>query len=389
MTEETEEIRADRVRVLHLITRFLQGGAETTTEQTLEALADAPEPYDLRLGTGAAYDSERLAAVEKRGVETVVFRLIRHYNPVAAILAVFTVAWYLWREDVHVLHTHSTEAGIIGRWAGYLVDTPVVIHEVHGDPIAQDRNPLLNAVLVWLERTSAPATTRIVVKSERIRETYLARGIGDPDQYELVYHGVDTERFENARANGERGAETNPVRILFVGRLADGKGLFDLLDAVARLDADVTLEIVGDGPLADDLAAAVRRRGLDDIVTLHGYRSDVERVMAGADVFALPSYREGTPRVVTEARAAGLPVVATDIAGLPEMVRDGETGFLVEPGAVDALRDRLARLVQSPELRRRMGERARDGLAKFERETAAEAYRELYRSVLDSPSSSR
>lgn len=385
----TEETEVDQVRVLHLITRFLQGGAETTTEQTLEALADAPEPYDLRLGTGASYDSDRLATVEECGVETIVFRLIRHYNPVTALLAVFSVAWYLWREEIHVLHTHSTEAGIIGRWAGYLVDTPLVIHEVHGDPIAEDRNPLLNAVLLWLERMSALATTRIVVKSERIRGTYLARGIGNPNQYELVYHGVDTERFENATANGDRGDETNPVRILFVGRLADGKGLFDLLDAVARLDSDVTLEIVGDGPLADDLAVAVRRRGLDGIVTLHGHRSDVGRVMAGADVFVLPSYREGTPRVVTEARAAGLPVVATDIAGLPEMVRDGETGFLVEPGDVDALQDRLARLVGSPELRRRMGKRGREGLAKFDRETAAEAYQELYRSVLDELSSSR
>lgn len=383
------EIVADEVRVLHLITRFLQGGAETTTEQTLEALADAPETYDLRLGTGAEFDSDRLSAVEQRGVETDVFRLIRHYNPVAAILAVFTVAWYLWREDIHVLHTHSTEAGIIGRWAGFLADTPVIIHEVHGDPIAGDRNSLLNSILLLLERTSSWATTRIIVKSERIRQAFLARGIGDPAQYELVYHGVDTERFENATENGDREAGTTPVRILFVGRLADGKGLFDLLDAVAGIDAAVCLDIVGDRPLADDLAAAVRRRDLDDIVNLHGHRSDVERVMAAADVFVLPSYREGTPRVVTEARATGLPVVATDIAGLPEMVHDGETGFLVEPGDVEALRDRLTRLVESPELRRQMGERGRDGLAKFDRETAANAYRDLYRSVLASSNSSR
>lgn len=374
--------------VLHLITRFLNGGAEQTTRNTIEALQNAPERYDLRLGTGAEHDPDRLAELESNGIETVVFRGIRHYNPITATIAVGTVARYLRRESVDILHTHSTEAGIIGRLAGALADTPVVIHEIHGDPMTSDRNCLLNSFLLAAERSTAPLTTRFVVKSERIREAFLERGIGRPEQYELIYHGVDMDplvtaaRETGSRAAGERSdaPDQTPVRALFVGRLAEGKGLFDLLDAVEPL-ADVSLDIVGDGPLAEDLALAVAERGLDDRVTLHGYREDVPQVMAEADFLVLPSYREGTPRVITEARAVELPVVATDIAGIPEMVTDGESGYLVPPGDVATLRDRIRTLADDPVLRDRMGETARSGLDQFSREAAADAYRTLYREL--------
>lgn len=377
--------------VLHLITRFLNGGAEQTTRHTIEALETAPEAYDLRLGTGADYDSDRLREIESLGADPVVFRSIRHYNPVGAALAVGTVARYLRKESVDILHTHSTEAGIIGRLAGALAGTPVVIHEIHGDPIAADRNDLLNAFLLAAERSTAPLTTRLVVKSERIRETFLERGIGRLEQYELIYHGVDVDPFvaaadtESRRASQDGGhsPDGDAVRALFVGRLAEGKGLFDLLDAIEPLD-QVGLDIVGDGPLADDLAETVAERGLGDRVTLHGYRDDVPQLMSDAAFLVLPSYREGTPRVITEARAAKLPVVATDIAGIPEMVTDGESGYLIPPGDVAALRDRIRTLAADPGLRTRMGEAARVGLERFDRETAAEAYRSLYRELSSS-----
>ena len=379
--------RETRPIVLHLITRFLDGGAEKTTEHTLETLQAASEEYELRLGTGAEYDQDRLADLEARGVEVVVFPLIRHYNPVSSLLSVFTVAHYLSQEDVDILHTHSTEAGIIGRLAGWLAETPVILHEIHGDPITDDRNRALNALVNRLERICASITSRIVVKSERIRESYLNRGIGSPEKYELIYHGVDTESFSVAAEQRAQRTDSQQgeVRLLYVGRLTDGKGLFDLLDAVQFLPTnEIHLDIVGHGPLRSSLSERISRNGLDESVSIHGHREDIPAVMASADILVLPSYREGTPRVITEARAAGLPVVSTDVAGIPEMVLDGETGYLVEPGDVDSLRNRIRDLIESPDLRRKMGERTRVGLETFERETAAEAYRDLYGDVLSS-----
>lgn len=372
---------SENVRVLQLITRFLDGGAETTAENVIEALQNTPDEYDCRLGTGAEYDEDRLHSLEERGIETVVFSTIRHYNSLSAIIAVFAVAWYLKREDIDVVHTHGTEAGIIGPVAGWIARTPVVLHEVHGDPVTEDRNGILNRFLIIAERLCAPLATKIIVKSERIRETYLERDIGNPDQYELIPIGVDIQAFrrEGEQATDQSGIESTPTKLLFVGRLAEGKGLSDLIAAIELFEPDdVELDIVGDGPLKTKIREMTEQRGIEDMVTLHGYRDDVPSFMAKSDVLVLPSYREGTPRVIIEARSAELAIVATNIAGIPEMVSDGENGYLVPPGDIQAIRERILEFVKRPSLSQQMGERAPNGIERFERETVKETYRRLY-----------
>jgi glycosyltransferase involved in cell wall biosynthesis len=234
----------------------------------------------------------------------------------------------------------------------------------------------LNQTVETLERASAGLSDKFVVKSKVLRDDFIARGIGTPEQHELIYHGVDIDKY--APAAEQPRATDRPV-LLYVGRLADGKGLFDLLDVFERLSAchDVKLRIVGDGPLLSDLRRAVEIRGLDD-VTLCGYVEDVAAELATADIFVLPSYREGTPRVITEALAVGVPVVSTAIAGIPDQVSDGESGLLVEPGDRDALEVALSRLVESPDQRRQMGRTARETVSKFAIEMADEQYRALY-----------
>lgn len=366
--------------VLHLITRYLNGGSEITTQNTLDALINADEDYQLYLGTGAEYDSRQLQETESMGIETVVFSSIRHYNPITAIIAVFTVALFLRRKNIDVIHTHSTEAGVIGPLAGTLAGTPTIIHEVHGDPITADRNRPLNHFLLAAERLAGRLSDQIIVKSERIREMYLNRDVSSLDKYKVIYHGVNTERFHHASPESRDGGNGS-VQLLFVGRVTDGKGLFDLLDGLERIagDIDVHLKIVGDGDLKTNIQAEINSRGLS--ADLLGYRKDIPDLMAGADVLVLPSYREGTPRVITEAMASGLPVVATDIAGIPEQVTDGETGYLVEPGNIDALTDCLAALVSEPEKRKRFGAAGQERAEKFNLNRAKTAYQELYRTL--------
>jgi len=370
------------VCVLHLITRFLGGGAETTTENTIHALSEADEAYDIRLGFGREYDEARAANIESDGIETTMFRFLRHYNPTAAVVAVAEVARYLSHEDIDVVHTHSTEAGIVGRLAAALAGTPIVIHEIHGDPITADRNPVLNAMIYGLERVCATMTTRLVVKSERIRDCYLNRGIGRPDQYELIYHGVDIGQFRRATPATDIGSESGTT-LLFVGRLQEGKGLFDLIDAFKTLAKQYAIELViaGKGPLAEPLQTEIATRGLGESVRLLGYRTDVPAVMKAADVFVLPSYREGTPRVITEALSAGLPVVATDISGIPDQVDHGRSGYLVSPGDVRELRERIEGLL-SPDRRKEMGVSAGRSVDRFDSESKSDEYTELYRELL-------
>lgn len=343
----------------------------------METLLKSNHHYDLRLGTGAEYDPEHLEELKSMGVGTETFDAMRHYNLFTAPIAVLEIASYLRRERIDILHTHSTEAGVIGRIAGRIADTPIIIHEIHGDPITSDRNPLLNTGLLWLEQVCSRCSTVLIAKSKRIRETYLERGVGHPQQYQLIYHGIDVEKFRTASPSNH--LQHDGTMLLYVGRLADGKGLEDLLDALGQLQhLDVKLNIAGTGPLRGQLENLVRERQLGDTVSFLGYRDDVPELLTTADALVLPSYREGTPRVVTESLAAGTPVISTRIAGIPEQVTDGETGRLIDPGDVEALVKAIVDLTDNPERWRQMGELAQTRVDKFKLETSNETYHRLY-----------
>jgi glycosyltransferase involved in cell wall biosynthesis len=370
-TAETNDER----RVFHLITRLLKGGAEAKTIQTVFGL----EEYDFTVGHGASYDETQTTRLHDHGVTTRRFSLLRHYNPVTAVPAVVSIARYIRRQDFDLVHTHSTEAGILGRLAAHRADVPVV-HTVHGVPFAADRNEALNKFVLACEQRVAPLTDCIVTNADAIAEEYLRRGIGRPEQYKTVYSGIDLKKFATADPAELPG---EGLRITMVGRLVEGKGLGVLLDAVAVLDRpDLTVCVVGDGPERESFEADVRQRGLGDVVHTLGYRDDIGSILAASDVFVLASFREGTPRVITEAMASGLPVVATDIAGIPEQVTDGENGYLVPTGDPDALADRLARLLDEPERRETFGAASREHAERFSTKKMVADLDAVYRDVL-------
>lgn len=377
-TSTASDMAGTDPHVYHLITRLLRGGAEAKTVDAVTGL----DGYRFTVGHGDEYDPEQVARLSAAGIDTDRFRLLRHYNPVTAVPAVFSVAATLRRRDVDVVHTHSTEAGIVGRFAAALADVPAVVHTVHGVPFTEDRNGLLNRFVLACERRAAAHTDLLVANADAITEEYLSLGIGVPEQYATVYSGIDVDAIGAADPASDLPGDR--PRIVFVGRLVEGKGLRVLLDAVERLEhRPFSVAIVGDGPLADEIDAEIDERGLSDDVFLLGYRDDVPSVLAASDLLVLPSFREGTPRVVSEAMAAGLPVVATDVAGVPEQVDDGETGFLVSPGDVETLVDRVDRLLADPDLRASFGEAARSRAERFSREAMLADLDDCYRAVLD------
>lgn len=368
----------EQPRVFHLITRLLKGGAEAKTIDTIEGL----DGYEFSLGHGAEFDPDQIRRLEQRGVSTCRFRTIRHYNPVTTIPAVLSVAHHLRRGGFDMIHTHSTEAGIIGRFAAKLAGTPAVVHTVHGVPFAEDRNPALERFVLGCERIAARDTDRIIANADAISRDYLNRGIGLPEQYATVYSGIDIDRFENATPASD--ITGDGTRILMVGRLTVGKGFEDLVEAVSRLDSEeISVYLVGEGPLRDELNAEIEKRELSENISLLGYRNDVPSVMAACDVFALPSYREGTPRVVTEAMASGLPVIATDIAGIPEQVQDGKNGILIQPGDINALTDGLDQLVSSESLRSKFSIAGQEQADRFSKEQMLSDLDSVYQDVLN------
>jgi len=221
-----------------------------------------------------------------------------------------------------------------------------------------------------------------VTNADAITEEYLTRGIGQLEQYRTVYSGINLDQFHNVTPAAD--ITDAGVRVVMVSRLADGKGFDDLLAAINLLSHnDLSVYLVGDGPLREQVQKEIDRSGLSEKVHMLGYRSDIPAILSACDIFVLPSYREGTPRVITEAMASGLPVIATDIAGIPEQVADRESGFLIEPGDVDALVNRLDRLASLESLRREFGTAGRERAARFSKERMLADLKGVYEELLD------
>lgn len=364
---------ASKPRIFHLITRLIDGGAVNA----LVPIATEVEGFDVTVGYGAEVDYHHVETLHAAGVDTKQFSLIRHYNPVTAVGAVFSVARYLKRQDFDIVHTHSTEAGIIGRVAARIAGVPHVVHTIHGVPFAEDRHDFLNWFVERCEQAVAPWTDEMVSIADVITEEYLERGIGQAEQYRTIPYGIDLDAFKSANPISD--LPGREPRMLMVSRLAEGKGFDVLLDAVEQLsETDFTLLIAGDGPLETYLESQITKRGLEETVYLLGYRDDIPSVMAGSDMLVLPSFREGTPLVIIEAMASGLPVVATNVAGIPEQVSDAKSGYLVEPGNAKSLANRIERLLNEPERRERFSAAGREKSERFERERMVDSYQQLY-----------
>lgn len=377
-------------RILHLITRLLRGGAEAKTLAEIAALKDR---YEFTLGYGAECSPEQLMQVAKLGIPTRRFRLIRHYEPASLTLASLQVYRYLKAQPFDIIHTHETEAGIIGRMAAKLAGVPIVVHTIHGVPFTEQRNPVLRHFVLFMERRVAPWTTRLIANADVIKKEFLSAGVGRPEQYVTIHSGVDLEHFASA-APLDLGLPPHTFKVLMAARLASGKGFSELLQAAAELargQEPIVFLIAGEGPLRPWLEEEIQGKGLSERIRLVGYQPDLAPLMKAVDCFVLASYREGTPRAISEAMAAGLPVIATRIDGIPEQVADGVNGLLIAPKDAQALAEAIGTLARDEALRRRMGEAGRERAKAFSLVTMIASLDQLYQELLSryAPASTR
>ncbi|MGD8397171.1 MAG: glycosyltransferase family 4 protein [Candidatus Eiseniibacteriota bacterium] len=243
----------------------------------------------------------------------------------------------------------------------------------------------------WLDRLTARRVDRYITNS-RAGARYLERHRGVPaGRVDVVENGIDVDRF--AAAAGRRQATRDALAvpegrtaILTVANLRAPKGLDVLVGAAARLrDAglDLVWLVAGSGPEETALRAALAAARLEERVRLLGFRRDVAELLAASDLVCLTSRREGVPVSILEAMAAGRPVVATRVGGVAELVEDGVTGLLVEPGDAGAVSTALAALVRDPGRRRRLGEAAaRRAHGRYRTERAAAAIATVYERLL-------
>ena len=278
-----------------------------------------------------------------------------------------------------IVTVHSSKAGILGRIAARGLSIPAIL-TAHGWSFTPGISALPAAAYRQIERLAGPLASRIITVSEFDRKLAIEANIAEANRIVTVYNGIP-DVAPALRAD----AGAAPPRLVMVARFGPQKDHRTLLHALSGLqDLPWSLDLVGDGPLTAEMQSLGASHGLGDRVRFLGQRLDVPEILARAQISVLATNWEGFPLSILEAMRASLPVVATAVAGVPESVSDGETGYLVPRGDVATLRDRIRRLLLDPELRRRHGKAGRVAYERrFTLDTFVDRTVAVYEAALD------
>jgi glycosyltransferase involved in cell wall biosynthesis len=314
--------------------------------------------------------------------------LERRLNPLKDLLSFFQLRSLIKRNNIQIVHTHSSKAGILGRLAAASCRTKIILHTVHGWSFHDFQPVWLRWLFIWLERYSAKFCSRLIVVSDADQRKGLACGIGSPEKYQRINYGIDYRAFQNHERGRirELGIGADELVVGMVACFKPQKAPLDFIKTAALLKKDypqVKFILVGDGMLRKAITKAIYRYQLEGEIFLLGWRSDIPVLLSSFDIFLLTSLWEGLPIAVLEAMASCLPIVATDTGGISEVVSDGKNGFLAAPGDVSALAQKSLLLLKDSVLRKRLGEKAKAALAEsFLVENMLKSHYNLYRELL-------
>ncbi|MCS7090604.1 MAG: glycosyltransferase family 4 protein [Verrucomicrobiota bacterium] len=358
------------MRVVHVITRLIVGGAQENTLASVVGLQER-HGWEVRLISGPTYGPEGSledVAAAVPGLLEVESHLIRPVHPWHDLLAWIRLVHRFRELRPDLVHTHSGKAGFLGRLAAHRAGVPVIVHTIHGPSFGAFQGFLANAAFRWAERQAGRVTTHFVAVADAMTRQYLQAGIGRPEQYTRIYSGFDLKPFLQAQNDpawrARIGLSREELVVGKIARLFKLKGHDDLLavtPSLVRRCPRLRVVFVGDGAWRRRLERRAQALGVANHVRFAGLvpPAEIPRWIGIMDVVVHLSRREGLPRALPQALAAGKPVVAYDCDGAPEVCRPGETGFLVTPGDRAGLEESLLRLLTDPNLRAQLGTRGR------------------------------
>jgi glycosyltransferase involved in cell wall biosynthesis len=384
------------VRVLRVIARLNTGGPALHVAYLAKGLESRGYHTTLVAGRLARGEDSMAFVADELGIDVVSLReLHREISPVYDPIAVARVVREIRRVRPQILHTHTAKAGAVGRAAALLAGDaapPIVVHTYHGHVLRGYFDPLLTQIFKETERALSRHTTRLIAVGPEVRDDLVELGIAPAEKFSVIRLGIDLEsrvQIDDAVREKQRylfGIPNERFVVGWIGRMTSIKRVPDVLLSFKRLldlGIDATLCLVGDGPDREAAEREAKELGIARRIIQLGYQRDVSPYYALFDALVLPSANEGTPVVAIEALAACRPVVATRVGGVPDVVTEGEDGFLVEVGDIDGIAEALARLARDPELRRRMGQSGRERMIpRYRVERLVDDVDALYRELL-------
>lgn len=377
--------------VCHVITKLELGGAQEVALYTVAHLDRTKFRPVLIAGPDGLLtdDAKRLP-----GVEVIILpSLGRHIDVFSDIVALVDLVRLFRRLRPMIVHTHSSKAGILGRWAAWFARVPIILHTIHGYGITPAQPCWLRRCLILLERITGWVTSHWIAVAQADRKTGIQWHLFDEHHVSVVRPGIDPGPFLTAlsvsdrnRLRAEFGASSDDQLIGTVACLKPQKAPEDFVAVAKRVCETMPrarFVLIGDGELRPSIEGLVEQYGLKNRIHLAGWRRDVSTVMKAFDAFLLTSHWEGLPRVLLEARAAGIPVVATRVGGVEEVIVEGRHGWLSGVGDIHTLSEQLSHVLQGREDLSPEGPGNSEALPKeFHRDEMVKQYESLYDRLL-------
>ena len=341
----------NKIKLLHIITHLPIGGAQDNTLYTIELLNK--KKYDISLCCN--FSGELVERAKKiKDIKLInipnLSRDVNLINDTRAFLALYKI---IKKEDYDIIHTHSSKAGFLGRIASKINKVPIIIHTVHGFPFNDFMNFFKKNFYILIEKLLANWTDVLITVSNLNKKKIIDLGISKKDKIYNIYSGIDLKIFDRKNDRSfkkELKLGDNEILIGAVGRLSGQKDpitLISAFDLVNKKFPDAHLVFVGDGPLRNKITKMIKKLKLTSKVHLIGNIHNTWPVYHSLDLFVMSSIYEGLGRSITEALSCGVPVVCTAVEGVPEIIKNGETGFLVEPRDIEGLANSIIYSLQN------------------------------------------
>lgn len=376
-----------KINLLYVITKLELGGAQKHL-LSLISLLDK-ERFNVFLFTAGqglllqdALSIEGLTVEKSKSLE-------RPMNPFRDLLAFIEIFRFIKKHRIDIVHTHSSKAGILGRLAARFAGVKAVIHTIHGWSFNDFQPPQVRRLYIWLERLAAQFTQKLIAVSECDKRKGLFLKIGCEEKYMVIRYGIDFSVFRAQQfsyVRGEFGIGPSELVVGMISCLKPQKSAQDfvrLANLTLKEMPDVKFILAGDGILRDKVEEMIDNFGIRKNIFLAGWRRDIPAVLGALDVFVLTSLWEGLPISVLEAMAQSKPVIATNTGGVSEVLKEGETGFLVAPGDILGMSRKLVILLRDEALRKRTGIGANNSLGNsFTLSYMGESTRSLYNDLM-------
>lgn len=385
------------MRVLHIITRMIIGGAqENTLFNCLDLVRDFGDEVCLLTGVETGPEGDLLSKGRAGGLQIkYVPNLIRSIHPWKDWQALKDIRRAIGEFQPDVVHTHSAKGGLLGRRAAYLERVPAIVHTVHGAPFHPYQSWPARKLFQSCERAAARWCDKLISVADAMTDLMVEANVTSRDRFVTIYSGMNVEPFLSSRDQRDAtratlGIAPDQIVVGKIARLFKLKGHDDLIDAAASVVAaqpKVRFLFVGDGILRGSLKAKIDQLGLQDHFIFAGLvpPSEVPRLIGAMDMLVHTSYREGLARALPQALISGIPAISYDVDGAREVVIDDQTGYLVPAGGTRMLSQRITQLANSRELCERLGRAGQLRCTEqFRHQSMTRAIRELYLQLLES-----